>query len=188
MIVIEFFEAVLKLGIPVFGLSWWAIHRRYKKGDITPGADRRTVKTDLKNYRKKWRSEDKSTYGLMENKWMRFGGGFYGITALTTFMLIELGEVLNFLGNIANVVELFDDGIISFAIQLLVNQFQNFISAITWFVYWAEGDRNFLIWIGVPYGAYLLGISRAAGFKEEIDEVADKDRDEVTNHDKDAET
>ena len=170
MIVIELLEAILKLGMPVFATSWWVIHRRYKRGDITREADRRTVKTDLKAYRKKWRSDDKSSYGLMENKWMRFGGGFYGITALTTFLLIELGEVFSFQGHLSVIGEWFDNGLIGFVVDIFVNQLENFVSAITWFAYWADEDRAVFIWVGIPYAAYLLGISHASGLNVDVSE------------------
>jgi hypothetical protein len=106
----------------------------------------------------------------MENKWMRFGGGFYGITALTTFLLIEIGEVFSFLGNLSVIGEWFDNGLIGFVVDIFVNQLENFISAITWFAYWADEDRSIFIWVGIPTAAYLLGISHASGLNVDVSE------------------
>jgi hypothetical protein len=175
VIVIELLEAVIKLGLPVFGVSWWAIHRLYKKGDITPGADHRTVKSDLKAFRKKWRKNKGTEHDLMENKWMRFGGGFYGITALTTFILIELGEVIGFFQNLSAIGDLFNNGVIALVVDILVGQIRNFISALIWFTYWADEDRSIFIWIGVAYASYLLGIFRATNYHIEGQELDDEE-------------
>jgi hypothetical protein len=51
-----------------------------------------------------------------------------------------------------------------------VNQLENFISAITWFAYWADEDRSIFIWVGIPYAAYLLGISHASGLNVDVSE------------------
>ena len=167
----ELLEAVIKLGLPVLGLSWWAIRRLSESGDIAPGADRRTVKSNLKEFRKKWRKNSKNGYNLIENKWMRFGGGFYGITALITLIFIELEELLSLLGNIPSIAEMFSDGLISFLVSILVNQIQNFVSALVWFSYWADGDRSIFVWIGVPYVSYLIGSHLASSFVADIEEL-----------------
>jgi hypothetical protein len=166
MIFIEILEATIKLGLPVFVISWFALRRRYKKGDIAPGADRQTVKSNLKDFRKEWRKNKKSEYHLLENKWMRFGGGFYGITALITLLVIELEEVVSFFANISTMGEMFSDGLIGFLVGIFMSQLENFISALVWFGYWADGDRSILIWIGVPYASYLLAINRAAKYAD----------------------
>lgn len=162
MIYFEVLEAIFKLGLPVLVMSWLLIHRQYQTGEIAADADRQTVKSSLKKIRKAWRKDKKNRYNLIENKWMRFGGGFYGVTALVTFILIELGEVVEFVLNISSVASLLQDGLISFLVGMLVNQFQNFIAAIIWFAYWADDDRSILIWIAVPYASYLLGFNLAA--------------------------
>jgi hypothetical protein len=179
MLVLEIFEAVLKLGLPVFVVSWWVIRRRYQKGDITPGANHRTVKSNLKKFRKKWRKDEKSEYNLLENKWMRFGGGFYGITALITFMVIELGELAGLFANIADIGNLFSNGVIEFAVSVLVNQILNFITAVIWFTYWADGDRSIFIWVGIPYISYLLAINFASGYDADLPEAESDDDTET---------
>ncbi len=178
MIVIEILEAVIKLGLPVFGVSWWVVHSLFKKGDITPGADQRTVKSDLKAFRKKWRKNKGNEHGLMENKWMRFGGGFYGITAMTTLILIELGELVGFFQNLSAIGELLDDGVIDLVVNILVSQIENFISAFIWFGYWTEEEGSIFVWIGVAYAGYLLGLFGASNSQVEGLEL---DEEEIEN-------
>lgn len=157
MIIFEILEAIFKLGMPVGLLSWYLINRLYQSGKIARDADLKTIRASLNSIKKDFNKKDRST-GFAERRWMKFGGGFYGITALATFVLIELGEGLSFVSNFAGFGELFKDGFASFVISLLLNQFQNFISALVWFVYWIDEDNSIFIWVGVPYLAYLCGL------------------------------
>jgi hypothetical protein len=157
MIIFEILEAIFKLGMPVGLLSWYLINRLYDTGRIAKDADMKTIRASLDNIKKDFKQKKKST-GFAEKKWMKFGGGFYGITALATFVLIELGEGISFILNFPGFGELFKDGLGSFIINLLLNQFQNFISALVWFAYWVDEEDSIFIWVGVPYLAYLCGM------------------------------
>jgi hypothetical protein len=59
--------------------------------------------------------------------------------------LIELGEAVDFIVNISAVGNLFRDGLFNLLVNMVVNQFQNFITAIVWFAYWGNDDRSILI-------------------------------------------
>jgi hypothetical protein len=189
VIVLDLLEAIIKLGLPVMGLSWLLVHRRYQSGEIAFGADHKEIKSSLKQFKKNWRKEKKerkergepgdrkakakgkfNSYDMMENKWMRFGGGFYGVTALTTFLVIELGEAISFISNLPALAGLFEDGVFDLIISILVNQLQNFLAALIWFTYWIDEGGSIFIWIGVPYVSYLLGIKLGSRSLVEVSE------------------
>lgn len=154
--IFEILKAIIVLGIPVALMSWYLMSRLQSSGYLTKGEDYKAVKSNLGKLKKKYKSKD-GELGPLESKWMKFGGGFYGITALTTLIPIEVGEAIGFLANFPGLGELFKDGIIGFVIDLLINQLQNFITALLWFFYWSE-DGSILVWVAVPYGAYLCGL------------------------------
>jgi len=162
MIFLELLEAAIKLGLPVLVLSWLLIHRLYQTGRISKGADHKTVKSTLKQIKKGWGKEDNARSDFVQNKWMRFGGGFYGITAVATFILIEVSDALSFLWHFPGFGELFKGGLIDFIVGLLVNQFETFVSSFLWFAYWAGDDQTLLIWIVAPYAGYLTGLNLAS--------------------------
>ena len=167
MIIFEILWAMFILGLPVGLMSWYLVDRLYQTGRISREDDFQTLR---KNVRKIKKNTKKNTEGFnfAERRWMKFGGGFYGITAFTTWITIELSEALSFVGNFPGLSEMFKDGIGSFILNFFVNQLQNFISALIWFSYWPDEDRSFLTWIAVPYFAYLLGIFAAGKTWNEI--------------------
>ncbi len=174
MIAVEVLEAVFKLGFPVLGLSWLLIHRLYQAGKITRGSDHKTVKSTLKQLKKSWKKEDKLRADFVQNKWMRFGGGFYGITALTTFIIIEITDALSFLWHFPGFDSLFENGLPEVIFGLLGNQFETFISSLIWFVFWAGDDHTLLVWIIVPYIGYLTGLNLASRTLDELASVSYK--------------
>ena len=167
MIVFEILESILKLGIPVGFLSWYLIHRFYKSGKIPKDVNLKTVKADLASIKKNFDKKDQSVH-FAERRWMKFGGGFYGVTALVTFVLIELADGLSFVANFPGFGELFKDGLISFVINFLINQLQNFISAFIWFVYWGRDGNSTIVWVVVPYLSYLAGLNLAGKSRDEL--------------------
>jgi hypothetical protein len=170
MIFFEILWAMFILGLPVAFMSWYLISRLYESGRISKEDDFRTLKESVKKIKKSTK-ENKDDFNFAERRWMKFGGGFYGITAFTTWITIEVGEALNFIGNFPGLAEIFKDGIGSFIMNFFINQLQNFISALIWFTYWPDKGDFFLIWIAVPYLAYLLGIFVAGKSWNEINTV-----------------
>ena len=162
MIALEVLEAVFKLGLPVFILTWLLIHRLYRAGKITEGADHKAVKSTLKQLKKGWNKEDRARSDFVQNKWMRFGGGFYGVTALATFIIVEVTDALSFLWNFPGIDELLESGVVSFVIGILTNQLETFITSLIWFGYWASDDQTLLIWVITPYLGYLAGLKLAS--------------------------
>ena len=106
--------------------------------------------------------EKKEKLDPVLDKWFSFGGGFYGIVALYTWILAEWNEVWNFMSALPGIVLSFNVGaLISLVINLFIESLMNFITAISWPVYWLQEAGNPWIWIGVAYGGYWLGIKAA---------------------------
>ena len=95
-------------------------------------------------------------------KWFSFGGGFYGLVAFYTWIIIEWDEVWGFVSDLPGIVFSFDIGsLISLAISFFIESLMNFITAIAWPIYWLNVAGNPWLWIGVAYGGYWLGIKAA---------------------------
>ncbi|MEE4173160.1 MAG: hypothetical protein V2I57_02805 [Xanthomonadales bacterium] len=95
-------------------------------------------------------------------KWFSFGGGFYGLVAFYTWIIIEWDEVWGFVSDLPGIVFSFDIGaLISLAINFFIESLMNFITAIAWPIYWLGVAGNPWLWIGVAYGGYWLGIKAA---------------------------
>ncbi|MFT6094557.1 MAG: hypothetical protein ACJA2Q_002462 [Pseudohongiellaceae bacterium] len=163
MIVLEFLEAVLWLGLPMAGLSWFLFSWLYNNGDIDREADQKSTKEQLKSLGKSFKKEKKlsgqSQAAYVYGRWAAFGGGFYGLAALWTFLVIEVSQTIRFVFGFPDFAELFEDGLISFAIELLIDQLGNIVSAFVWFAYWPSDTM--ILWVLVAYIGYRLGVELA---------------------------
>lgn len=66
------------------------------------------------------------------DKWMSFGGGYYGTVAFVELIFIELDQFKNFVSNFPGVPEFIDSLGIDFLIAFFIDQIMNFVAAIIW--------------------------------------------------------
>lgn len=131
---IELIRALALAGPPVFGtafvLAWWGLRR----GAISDTTGVSALDRELKTLRKMKQGERPRGNPLHE-KWLKFGGGFYGVVGLMTWLWIEAFELLpDTLGLVKSVYRLDPGGVIAF----FVASFKNFIAAIAWPAYWLD--------------------------------------------------
>ena len=152
-------EAIIKLGIPMVVLSWIIFTWLYG-GDLDRKADRKSINSHVKNLKKSRKGKTgggRADYLL--GKWMWFGSGFYGLAALWTFVVIEIADIVRLLLNPSTLAGILDAGFVSAAIELLMNQIGNLVTAFVWFGYWA--DEGIVVWLLVAYFGYWLGVELA---------------------------
>ena len=159
--VVELVQATAILGLPVAGLSWLLFKRLYSTGRLDRSADQKSIRSGLKSIKKAAKDPASRDKDFFQNRWMKFGGGFYGVVGLWTFFAIEISDFLSFAWNFPGFAKLLENGLISLVVNALVNQLMNFVSALIWFSYWSGAERNLLVWVAIAYLGYLLGISIA---------------------------
>ena len=166
----EILEVLLKLALPVAGLSflmvWWALH----KGVLSETDGIRALSKEIDAMRKK-KNRDKNknkeekppSISPVHGKWLKFGGGFYGIVALYTYGLIEWNDIAETIANLGGIADFFRSLGIGLVISMLIEGLLNFVAAISWPVYWMSefGAERIWIWGGIAYGGYWLGIKSA---------------------------
>jgi hypothetical protein len=163
---IEVFWALLMVGVPIavftLALVWWALRGGHFKETLDTRALEREMKAMAKTSKKKEPGDAVAQHPL-QKKWATFGGGFYGIVAFFTYIVVEVIEItttiINFGGFIGFLKQL-DIGII---IDMIIEALTNFITAMVWPVYWMdriETDQTW-IWFVVAYGGYWLGLKQA---------------------------
>ena len=153
--------AILKFGLPVAILSWYLIDRLYQAGSIDSGSDFKTVKQSLGEAKKNWKEADRKAANFFERKWMKFGGGFYGLSALTTLIIIELKDFSSFIFNFPGFGELFSGGLGSLIGDFIAGQIQNLVMAVIWFTYWNDDNATMFVYVPVAYAGYWVGITLA---------------------------
>ena len=153
-------EAIIKLGIPMVILSWIIFTWLYGGGDLDRNADRKSVEAQVKKIKKSFKKKKHGgNSNYMMEKWMWFGSGFYGLAGLWTFAVIEIGDLLRVIFNPSSIPESFDHGFVTAAVELVLNQLGNLITAFLWFSYWA--DNGVITWLLVAYVGYWIGVELA---------------------------
>ena len=161
----ELLWALLILGLPLLVLTlamvFWALQRGIV--ETTDGVDALSKEIEAFGKARK-KQKKKPAMNPLHHKWFEFGGGFYGLTALYTYVLIESDEVVDFIASVPGVIWRFDIGAaISLLVSFLISSFMNFITAITWPVFWMRegGSGRFWLWLLVAWGSYWVGLRLA---------------------------
>ena len=157
-----FFQALLKAALPVAALTFLLFYWSFKTGRLTGAGGKKGLEAELKALQAGEKKGEK-TKNPVHNKWMEFGGGFYGVIALFTFIIIEALEVWDFAANFAGVSQTLQSLGIELVIGFFVESIMNFIAAIAWPAYWiAEIDTGHIwLWFLLAYGGYWAGMKLA---------------------------
>lgn len=100
---------------------------------------------------------------LIHQKWMRFGGGFYGVMAVITYVHAEIMDIIKHIARLGDLPDLLASISLDFLIRILIDSVMNFVTAITWFLYWPKEMtmRPMWVWIVACYVAYSFAIKHA---------------------------
>lgn len=175
----ELLHALFELGLPVMVLSWLLFYRLYSRGELARDADHKSIDTRLKAMRKTEKESQETSDSLMHAKWMKFGGGFYGVAAAWTLIYIEVSGFVGTVLHPSALLNMFHKGIGDFIAQKMSGQITTLVDAATWFAWWPEKGHGPVLWFVVAYAAYILGLNLAryeTGFGSRVVELDSKER------------
>lgn len=168
--VIEVFWALLMVGVPIgvftLALVWWALQGRDFKESSDTDALRREIKA-MSQSRKKKSKKDKKEAAVslhpLQKKWAKFGGGFYGIVAFFTYIVVEVLEIITTISNFGGFIDFIKQLDIDIIIQMFVHALMNFITAMIWPVYWMKriDTDQVWVWFVMAYAGYWVGLRLA---------------------------
>lgn len=167
---IEVFWALFLVGVPIgiftLALVWWSLQGGHFKESTDTDALMREIKT-LTGKRKKKSKKDKEQGARelhpLQKKWAKFGGGFYGIVAFFTYLVIEVIEIITTIANLGGFIDFLKQLDFNLIIQMFVAAIMNFVSAMIWPVYWmkrVETDQVW-VWFVMAYAGYWCGLKLA---------------------------
>ena len=163
---IEVFWAMLMVGVPIavftLAIVWWALLQGHFKEYLDTKALGREIKSMSRNH-KKDKKEGLGTQHPLQKKWSKFGGGFYGIVAFFTYIVMEVTEIFTMITNFGGFIGFLKHLDFNVIIHMFIEALTNFISAMIWPVYWMkrlDTDQTW-IWFVVAYAGYWLGLKLA---------------------------
>ena len=162
-LVIEAVQAMALVGLPIMMFTlvivWWGM----RAGHFLAIDDHKALRLELKAMSKGKTKPENDQRGLVQKKWARFGGGFYGIVAFFTYTVIEVTEIATMIIDIGGLWDFISHLGIDVIISIFVDALTNFIAAMIWPVYWLdriETDYTW-IWFVAAYAGYWLGLKLA---------------------------
>lgn len=161
----ELLWAIGMVGIPVavitLAIVWWAM----RNGHLAGETDGKAVELKLKalNKKKKKSKGEVDKRDFFQKKWAKFGGGFYGVTAFYTYIVVEITEVTNMIINIGGLWAFIKQIDISVLVSMFVNAIMNFVAAMTWPLYWSDkmNTNRIWLWFIAAYAGYWVGMQVA---------------------------
>ena len=156
-------KAIFYAGLPVQIFTFLMVYYAYHKGYLASGIAIQDDFKDKKNLDKKLSKTNKKNLLFLHSKWVTFGGGFYGLVSLLTFIYIELEQTLQFLINATGLQSFIDLLTFSAILGMIIDSFINMLTALLWFSYWPKvfDMDNIAIWFIATYIGYRLGANLA---------------------------
>ncbi len=163
----QFIYPILLAGLPLLVISFVLFAWGYKTNRVKPDADivddPEAISDDIDAEIKRDITRQEKSGSFIFDKWFEFGGGFYGIMCLVTFIhvealdVIELSSALFAVENSGSLIEL----IIKSIMQLIMQSFMNFFTAFFWWNHWANilpipAGAGFT-WLICSYVGYVVG-------------------------------
>lgn len=113
----------------MMGVGYTLHYYAFKNGiaDENDIVDTQALKKQAQANKQKYKTGN----GFLD-KWLDFGGGYYGSVAMIKLIFIELGQIAGFISNWQGLDNFIDDIGIGMLINFFVEQIQNFVAAIIW--------------------------------------------------------
>jgi len=156
---LEIVKALLFVGIPVGAFSFLMVYFSYQKGYLSTDVEIQDAFKKKNKIETKLSGKNKKELVFLHSKWITFGGGFYGLIALLTFIVIELLQILNFWLGVTGWHDIFALFSIEGVIGMFIDSIMNMVKAAVWFTYWPEhfNTNHYPAWILMAYIGYRLG-------------------------------
>lgn len=160
--ILDMFSALLTAGLPLYLLSFALVSLALHRGWLA-GASVKELQDSIDALGKAQKDKkNRERVNPALGKWFSFGGGFYGLVALYTWLLIEWDDAANFLQGLASVIINLDpNALLGLVLELLIESLINFGLAIGWPGYWMAASGNQLFMFVAAYAGYWLGIKTA---------------------------
>lgn len=175
----ELLHAIFELGLPVAALTWLLFYRLYSRGELVRDADHKAIDASLKEIRKTEKESKETSDSLLHAKWMKFGGGFYGVAAAWTLIYIEASGIVGVILHPSVLRDMFRNGIVHLIVQQITGQVTTLIDAAIWFTWWPDKGHGPILWFVVAYVAYMAGLNLARyeiGFGSRVVELDSRAR------------
>ncbi len=155
----EYLKALMMfLGVATVSFVLFYLMLKQKNSNSVAIAESKD-KGELKKLKQELKADKWSWQNVMMSKWVDFGGGFYGVMAVFTYLIVEFKEVVDLLTSEASMIDTISQLGVADLVGFFVNSLMNFITAIVWPAYWLNETAGLSVWVWflIVYFAYACG-------------------------------
>lgn len=135
--IFDIIKAIIIAGLPIALFSYYLIILTRTKTQLK-STNATQLKKELKTLELKKNPDENFMHSLLQKKFLKFGGGFYGILTLITYIHIEIYQLIQFVNNFSGFNALFEAGILRLVIAFIIDAVMNLMSAFMWPFYWSD--------------------------------------------------
>jgi len=159
---LDIIKAIVYAGLPVAVISYYLIRFTSKK-TVIKATNAKELKKELKNVEYKKDPESHIVQQMLHKKYLRFGGGFYGVLSFITYFHIETYQIIDFVRNFKNFQHFIDSVGFSMVVNFFIEAIMNLISAFIWPLYWYKymPIGSFWVWLIVAIVAHSMATKLA---------------------------
>ena len=168
--IIDIIKAVCFAGLPIALASYFLV--------IIARKETKTKTKNAKQLKQQLQQTELSEQGFWKaflyKKWMKFGGGFYGIVTFFTYLHIEIIEVIDFFQSFFGTDSILSKLGLMIFVEFFVDSIINFVYAFLWPFYWNKylPIGSIWVWLGTALLAYIvatqLAMHKSIGDKTKI--------------------
>lgn len=160
--ILDTLNAIIIAGVPVGLVSYFFTTLTSKKTQIK-ATNSKELKVELKNAKFKKDQEEHLITHMMHQKWLKFGGGFYGVMVFITYVHIEIIQIIDFFKNFTSFQDFLDSIGFSMVINFFIEAIMNLVSAFIWFIYWHKflDMDSYWVWLAVVFIAHTIATKYA---------------------------
>lgn len=165
-LLVEVFRALLMAGLPIALFTLALVRWALRHGHFQESSDSKALGREMsamKKARKNVESKDLPRQHPLLRKWTKFGGGFYGVVAFFTYIVIEVTDIATTIINLGGFMGFLQQLGINLLVNVLIEALTNFIAAMAWPIYWMSNIDTSVAWLWfvVAYGGYWQGLRLA---------------------------
>lgn len=163
----DLIKAIVLAGIPIAAFSYYLIILTHKKVQLK-STNATQLKKELKTIEIDKSHEASFFENALQQKFMKFGGGFYGVLTFITYIHIEGYQLIQFINSLTGEGSVFGGSVFGFILSILIELIMNFFTALMWPFYWSKflPIESFWLWLVVAVSSHTLATKYALSKKE----------------------
>lgn len=155
----KYLEALLVAGLPFFLFTIVILFWVVKKGQKLPKEksgklEEEALNSMLDDASLSRQKDDDKKNDILTAKWLKFGGGFYGMASFLTFLVAEAKDITSLFDKVFSIELSIDNLISEVIIKFFIESIMNIVQAFTWPVYWMSRSEGYSFWM-LLIAAYL---------------------------------